>query len=254
MSKNLEKEQAIKNKLKSAMIYPIVLISLATLIILLLIVFALPKLADAFATGGFTPPPFSRIVFGIGLFLNKTLIITGPLFIGIIIGLTFFFSKTLAGGRFFWRMINRTPVVGGVLYRISIQRFASTFSSLLRSGMPITEALEITADAVGSEEARSALYRISRDGIAKGLTIGEAFQRETYFPKVVVNLIAISEKAGHIEAILDTLAEFYESEIETSIKTLLALLEPILLVIIGIIVGIIALAVIIPIYQLSGAI
>ncbi len=254
LSKNLEKEQAIRNKTKSALVYPIVLVSLSGIILFLLIAFALPKLADVFTSGGFEPPLFSKIVFNVGLFLNRTIFITAPLFVLTVAGLWFFFSKTPVGNRIFSRIITKTPIVGNVIYRISIQRFASTFSSLLKSGMPIIEALEITGDAVGSEELRSAIYRISREGISKGLTIGEAFQRETYFPKVVVNLIAISEKAGHIETILDTLAEFYESEIDTSIKTLLALLEPLLLTVIGLIVGLIALAIIVPIYQLAGQI
>lgn len=254
LSKNLEKEQAIKNRTKSALVYPIVLIGLSALILFILIAFALPKLSDVFSSGGFEPPLFSKIVFTVGLFLNKTIFITGPIFIIGAIALLLFFTRTASGSRLFWRIITHTPVVGNVIYRISIQRFASTLSSLLKSGMPIIESLEITADAVGSEEMKAAIYRISREGISKGLTIGEAFQRETYFPKVVVNLIAISEKAGHIETILDTLADFYEAEIDTSIKTLLSLLEPLLLVVIGVIVGVIALAIIVPIYQLAGQI
>ena len=148
------------------------------------------------------------------------------------------------------RMIAHAPIVKTIIYRIALQRFATTLSSLLRSGMPILNALEITADSVGHVELRAAILRISREGITKGLTIGEAFKREPIFPRVVVNLIAISEKAGHMEGILDTLGEFYESEIDTSIKTLISFLEPALLLFIGFIVGIIALSIIIPVYQL----
>jgi type IV pilus assembly protein PilC len=189
-------------------VYPIVLVCLSGLILFLLVAFALPKLADVFTSGGFNPPLFSRIVFSVGLFLNRTVFITAPIFLMSVTGLWVFFTRSSAGGRIFWRIVTHLPIVGNVIYRISIQRFASTFASLLKSGMPIIEALETTADAVGSEELKAALMRISRDGISKGLTIGEAFQREAYLPKVVVNLIAISEKAGHIETILDTLAEF----------------------------------------------
>ena len=254
LSRNLEREQAIRNRTKAALVYPMILVILSGLILFILIAFALPKLAEVFSSGGFNPPLFSKIVFSVGLFLNRTIFITAPSLILLLIGLWIFFRRTQLGMALFSRIATNTPVVGNVIYRISIQRFASTFSSLLKSGMPITEALEITGDAVGSGELRSAIYRISREGISKGLTIGEAFQRETYFPKAVVNLIAISEKAGHIETILDTLADFYESEIDTSIKTLLAILEPVLLIVMGLIVGTIALAIIIPIYQLAGQI
>ena len=100
-------------------------------------------------------------------------------------------------------------------------------------------------------QLKEALGRISKEGIAKGLTLGEAFKREPYFPKTVVNLIAISEHAGHIEEVLATLADFYVSEIDNALKTLVAFLEPIMLVFIGLVVGMIALAIVVPIYQLT---
>lgn len=253
LSKSLERDQTIKNKVKAAITYPMILVSLAFIILFLLVTFALPKLSEVFTSGGIEPPLFSRMVFGFGNFMNRFMFLILPFMIVSAIGLVVFFMNPV-GKRVVNRTLIKIPVVGGVVYRVLIQRFATTLSSLIKSGMPINVALETTADAVGNEEMRAAIYRISREGIGKGLTIGEAFQRETYFPKVVVNLIAISEKAGHIETILDTLADFYESEIDTSIKTLLSMLEPALLVVIGIIVAAIALAIIMPIYQLTSSI
>jgi len=98
---------------------------------------------------------------------------------------------------------------------------------------------------------RSALLRVANDGLAKGLTIGEAFRRETVFPSMVVNLVAISEKAGHLDEVLSTLANFYESNIDNNIKALVSLLEPLMLVVMGVMVAIIALSIIVPIYQLT---
>jgi type IV pilus assembly protein PilC len=99
---------------------------------------------------------------------------------------------------------------------------------------------------------KNSLQRIARQGVARGLTIGEAFRRESEFPLVVINLMAVSEKAGHLEEILLTLSTFYESEIDSSVKTLVSIIEPAMLVVIGGIVGIIAMSVIVPIYQLVG--
>lgn len=251
LSVSLEKEQAIRGKIKGALVYPVILVCLAMVILLVMVMYALPKIHDVFVSGNIEPPMFSKIVFGIGLFLNRNVLIVYPVLIGSVVG-SILFSRTLAGRRFLSSVMNGTPVVRTVLRRIALQRFASTLGSLLRSGMPLLEAIETTADAVGSIELKEALYRISRDGISKGLTIGEAFKREPFFPRVVVNLIAISEKAGHLEEVLDTLAEFYESEIDSSIKTLVSFLEPVLLLVIGAVVGLIALAVIVPIYQLVG--
>ena len=176
------------------------------------------------------------------------------LMIGSGFGIWYFFAKSTVGKKVGIRIVRRLPVVGEVAQKISIQRFATTLSSLMRSGMPILDSLEITADAVGSSELKAVLLRISREGVMKGLTVGEAFKREAYFPKVVTNLIAVSEKAGHMDDVLQTLAEFYESEIDSSIKILVAFLEPVLLLGIGLIVGLIALAIILPVYQLVGQI
>jgi len=151
-----------------------------------------------------------------------------------------------------YRFAMKLPVIKNVLKQMALQRFASTLSSLLMAGLSILDSLEITAQTVGFEDLKNSLMRVSREGIAKGLTIGEAFRRETIFPRVVVNLMAISEKAGHIENILLALADFYEGEIETAVKTMVSFLEPVMLMAIGIIIGTIAVSIIVPIYQLVG--
>ncbi|MEK7520543.1 MAG: type II secretion system F family protein, partial [Patescibacteria group bacterium] len=190
--------------------------------------------------------------FTIGLFLGDYMvfIMTGAVIFGI--AGFYYFRKVESGRRLFWRFINRVPVVSDVLKRIALQRFATTLASLMRAGLPILASLEITADAVGLADLKDALIRISREGVAKGLTLGDAFRREPAFPRVVTNLVAISEKAGHIEDVLGTLADFYESEIDVSVKTLVSFLEPIMLLLIGGVIGAIALSIIIPIYQLVG--
>jgi type II secretory pathway component PulF len=252
LSISLEKEQAIRSKIKGALTYPVILVCLAMVILLVMVTYALPKIHGVFASGNIDPPMFSRVVFGIGLFINAHVIAVYSLLIISSVGGFIFFTRSILGRKFVSNLLARTPVIRTVLHRIALQRFAATLASLLRSGMPLLESIETTADAVGSIELKEALYRISRDGISKGLTIGEAFRREPFFPRVVVNLIAISEKAGHLEEVLETLADFYESEIDSSIKMLVSFLEPVLLLVIGMIVGLIALAVIVPIYQLIG--
>ena len=147
---------------------------------------------------------------------------------------------------------NEYPISGPVgIDSRPCKRLSCASSKLMKAGMPIIDSLEIAAEAGGSAELKSALLRISREGIAKGLTIGDAFRKEPYFPQVVVNLISISEQAGHLENILATLADFYEGEITSSVKIMVSFIEPALLVIIGLIVGLIALSIIIPVYQLT---
>ncbi|MDZ4231259.1 MAG: type II secretion system F family protein [Patescibacteria group bacterium] len=254
LSVDLEKEKELRSRIKGALIYPVILVGLSLGVLFLMMTFVLPRIAETFLSGGMEPPTFSRIVFGVGLFLKEYMLLVVPLSIGLGIGLWFFFRKTQAGKKIGRRIVRRLPVVSDIVQKISIQRFSATLSSLMKSGTPILDAIEITADSVGSDELKEVLMRVSREGIAKGLTVGEAFRKETYFPKVLVNLIAVSENAGHMEEVLETLADFYEKEIDSSLKILVSFLEPVMLMVIGLIVGTIALAIIVPVYQLVGQI
>jgi len=250
LSVNLEKEKELRGKVKGALTYPLVLVGISFIVLYSMLTFVLPKIADTFLSGGMEVPTFSRIVFSIGLFLSKYALFIAPTILILLVGTSLFFAKTLAGRRVLERILYRTPVVRNILYKLALQRFTSTMASLLRSGTPILEAIETTADAVGSSELKAALLRVSREGISKGLTVGEAFRRETAFPRVVVNLIAIAEKSGHMEEVLETLSNFYSSESDNTLKTLVSLLEPILLIFIGLVVAVIALSIIVPVLQL----
>ncbi len=247
----LTKNKDLQDQIKSALVYPIILLTGSFFILFFLVMFALPKIADVFSGSGFQPPLFSRVVFSVSFFLQQTgFYILGLLFVLAIIFWRFFKSSAVLR-RFTTSFINEVPVVKDVVKKIALQRFANILASLIKAGMPLTEALEITATAVGNQDLKEALNRISKEGLAKGLTVGEAFRREPFFPQIVINLMAISERAGHIEEVLITLSDFYIKEIDNSIKILVSFLEPVLLLFIGVIIGVIALAVIIPIYQLT---
>jgi len=252
LSDSLVKEKQFRDQVKHALLYPILLLTSSFFILFFLVTFVLPKIARVFLEGGFQPPLFSRIVFSIGLFFGTYglyLLILGFLVLG---GLVFMYRTFLSFRRTVGNLIREIPIVRMLIRKIAVQRFAVTMASLIRAGMSLTDALEITAEVVGYAEFQEALLRISREGIQKGLTVGEAFRREDIFPQTVVSLVAISEKAGHIEEVLETLGGFYASEVDSAIKTLLAFLEPLLLLFIGTFIGFVALAVLIPIFQLTS--
>ncbi len=251
LSVSLESDRELTGKIKSALTYPIILFVASILILILLVSYSLPKIANVFLSGGLKPPTFSRIVFAVGLFVGAHLAVLLTLFIGSIVGAVFFFGKTALGKRVLYDFALRLPVIKKVIKEISLQRFASVFASLLKSGLPIIEALNTSADSTGMPEMKAALHRVG-DNLSRGLTVGEAFKNEPVFPHIVSNLIAISEKSGHLEEILTTLSGFYSSEIETSVKTLVTFIEPIMLLMIGLVIGTIALAVIVPVYQLTA--
>ncbi len=251
LTENLEREKDLRGKIRSALVYPILLFTMSVGILIFLTTFALPKLANVFSGGGFHPPIFSRIVFGVGLFINDHIWIILGLAVAIVVGF-WLFSRSLTGRRFFANAMLHVPILKRISYNMAIQRFASTLSSLLGAGVPILESLRITADTVGHPAVHTSLMRIADEGVARGLTLGEAFRKETSFPFVVTNLIAISEKAGHLDEILGTIGKFYEGEVEGSIKGAVTFIEPVLLLFIGAVIGTIALSIIVPVYQLVG--
>ena len=252
LSEMLTKQKELKDQIRGAMIYPTILLVTSILIVIFLVSFALPKIANVFSESGFQPPFFSRVVFGVGLFFGHYGIWFLLLFV-LVFGVFFYlFRSSLVFKNWLMAIIADLPVIKDLFRKIALQRFASILSSLIKAGMSLTEALEVTASAVGNLELQRALVRIPREGLSRGLTIGEAFRREPFFPRTVANLVTISEKAGHLEEILSTLADFYTKEIDSSLKALVAFLEPLLLLSIGFIIGLIALAILIPIYQLTS--
>lgn len=251
LTESLEKEKSLRSKIKGALVYPALLFGMSILILIFLTTFALPKLANVFSGGGFEPPAFSKAVFAVGLFINKYVWAVFGLTIVAILAL-WIFSKSKPGRAFIDLVMLKTPILKKIVYTLAVRRFATTLASLLRAGVPILEALRITADTVGHPNVRDGLLRIANEGVAKGLTLGEAFRKETVFPFVVTNLVAISEKAGHLDEILETLGRFYDTEVEASIKNAVTFLEPAMLFFIGIVIATIALAIIVPVYQLVG--
>lgn len=251
LSESTQREAELRGRVRSALIYPIVLICMATAIMTFLVTFALPKIAQVFSQGDIQPPTFSRIVFAVGLFIGGNIWTIAGILAFLIIGGIFFVKKTDLGQRAVEEFLMNTPVIKTIYEEISLQTMASTISSLMKAGLPILETINVAAQTVGHRGYRFALQRVADEGLSKGLTIGEAFRRETIFPRTVTNLVAISEQAGHLDEVLATLADFYEANIDGSIKGLMALLEPALLLIMGTMVALIALSIIVPVYQLT---
>ncbi|HPC30911.1 MAG TPA: type II secretion system F family protein [Candidatus Paceibacterota bacterium] len=252
VSSDLEREKELSSKVKSALIYPMILVATSFFMIIFLATFAIPKLSEMFLSTGKEVPLYTRIVLGVGMFLNRYVFIVIPLIIGVPLILYFYFSKNKTGKMYFNNLLEKIPVVKNLVEKMALERFASVLGSLIKAGMPIIQAVEVTAQAVGNPKYEASLNRIAKEYLSKGISIGDSFKREKIFPAVVSNLLAIGEKAGHTEEILFTLSTFYESEIDVALKTLVSFIEPALLVIIGIIVGGIALSLIVPVYQLVG--
>jgi len=252
VSSNLERDKNLQTKVKSSLIYPVVLMIMSLFMIIFLVTFAVPRLGEMFLSTGQAIPTYTRIVLSTGMFLNRNIFIVFPLIIGIPLGLFYYFRKVKRGKELFSSLLEKLPVARDLVEKMALERFSSVLSSLIKAGMPIIQAIEVTAGAVGHPKYEAALLRIAKEHLAKGISIGDSFKKEKIFPAVVSNLLAIGEKAGHTEEILGTLSEFYAVEIEGALKTLVSMLEPLLLMFLGVVVGGIALSLIVPIYQLVG--
>jgi type II secretory pathway component PulF len=252
VSSSLERDRNLQTKVKSSLIYPAALMAMSLFMIIFLVTFAVPKLGEMFLSTGQAVPTYTRIVLSTGMFLNRNIFIVFPLIIAIPIGLFYYFRKVKRGRELFSSLLEKLPVARDLVEKLALERFASVLSSLIKAGMPIMQAIEVTAGAVGHPKYEAALLRISKEHLAKGISIGDSFKKEKIFPAVVSNLLSIGEKAGHTEEILGTLSEFYAVEIEGSLKTLVSMLEPLLLMFLGVVVGGIALSLIVPVYQLVG--
>ncbi len=254
LSTSLGREREFRGRITSALVYPMFLLAVASLILMFLVIFAVPRLAGFFTSTNVVPPLFSRIVFTVGTFLNTHVIVFGVSGLMLVAAIVYFFRFTRAGRYSLLRLFAFLPVVSPLYQKISLQQFASTLSSLMKAGLPILESLQITADVVTYPGMTEAIRRVAEEGVARGSSLGSSFKKEAVFPVTVTSLISISEKAGHIEDVLATFAQFYESEVDIAMKRMVAFLEPTMLLLIGGLVGSIALAVILPIYQLVGQI
>lgn len=251
LSKSLQAEAELRGRIKSAIVYPLILLGTSMMVFTFLVTFALPRINKVFTDSGITPPLFSRIVFGVGLFVNDHIVVIAILVLTLLGPGLIFFIKNPIGRRIADRALSRLPLIRNIYRDLAVQRFAATYSALMKAGLPILQTTKIASEVVGSEEFRLSLLRIADEGLAKGVSMGDAFRRELVFPRVVSNLVAISEKAGHLEEVLQTLSEFYSTKVEGSIRTLVSFLEPALLMTMGLLVATIALSIIIPIYQLT---
>lgn len=239
------------NKTKGAMIYPIILMTGSLALVVFLLTFVLPKLATAFARGGFKLPLVTRIFLGVGDIFSKSPIITFGSLISIITFLLYF-RTTPAGKRFFLSLFWKIPLFKNLMKKIALVRFTRTLQNLLNSGMNIIESLEITATSISNEMYRDFILKV-KDDLRRGMPLTESFKKNPeLFPNILTNMMAVGERTGTLESILATMSGFYDEEVDRTLKNLVSLMEPLMLLVMGIVVGGLAISILVPIYQMVG--
>lgn len=253
LSIQLQKTYDLTRKIKGAMYYPIVILLTMTGIGIMMIVYVLPKLIDVFENLGADLPLLTRLLISTSKFLTKNWLyfLVGSIILIILLILAFRTEKGKTGMSSFGLKI---PKIGGIIRKINLARFCRTFSSLLRSGIPIVDSLKIVADTLGNMKYRQAVLAASEE-IKKGTGISQAFQPyDNIFIPIVLQIMAVGEETGKLDDVLSKLAEFYENEVDQEMANISSVIEPILMLVLGGGVGLLAVSIISPIYSLSGQI
>lgn len=247
IQKEMRAEHSLTQKITSAMMYPAVVFVAMGGIGILMFFFIMPNIGQVFLNLGIPLNPFTRIMFEVTLSLSayKYWIIAGGL---ASLVTTFVFIKTSAGKRFFLALLKPIPVIRNLIKQIDVARFCRVFSTLLVSGVPITQALQISLDSLSFSDFHNSSKQIV-DNISKGQPIALAFKDLQVFPALLIQMIAAGEKSGTLDTTLNDLGGFYEEEVENAIKKLTQLLEPVMMLLVGVGVGIMILSVIMPIYS-----
>jgi type IV pilus assembly protein PilC len=248
----LEKNDALVRKVKGAMIYPAVIMSVAAIAVVVLLIFVIPVFAGMFASAGQALPLPTRIVIGASGFLRSYWWIIGAIVItGGYLGKKYY--ATPPGKLVIDRFMLRMPVLGDVLRKSAVSRFTRTLGTLISSGVSILEGLEITAKTAGNRVIQDAIMQ-SRSSIAGGDTIAQPLQKSKVFPPMVISMIAVGEQTGGLDEMLSKIADFYDEEVDAAVSNLLSLLEPIMIVFLGVVVGGMVVAMYLPIFDMVNAV
>jgi type IV pilus assembly protein PilC len=244
----IEKAVKLKGQVKSAMVYPIAVIVIASVVVGAILWKVIPTFATLFAGLGAELPLPTRIVIG----MSNGLVRFGPFLIVGLVGIGFAFKSyyaTPGGQMVIDRIVLKLPVLGLLMRKIAVARFCRTLSTLLASGVSILEALDITARTAGNAVVEAAIFQ-TRKSIEGGETIAAPLKQTAVFPPMVVQMISVGESTGALDTMLSKIADFYEEEVDVAVAGLLTLLEPIMIAVLGGVVGGIVIAMYMPIFAL----
>ncbi len=249
LATQFEKDYRMEQKFKGALVYPAIVLGVAAIVVGIIMFFVMPIFVDLFKSVGVELPWITQIVIGISTFITE--------YWYVIIGLTvlgyYGYKKILCNNKQFllWRdgIFLKVPILGELYRKIIITRFARTFASLARSGVPILEAIAIVSKATGSLQA-NAVLEAARDSLRKGDSLAMPLEKSGMFSPLLISLVQTGEETGNLDTMLDKAADFYGAEADDMIANLQTLIDPILIVILGVVVGTLAIALLLPIFEI----
>ncbi len=247
----IEKAEKLKTRIKGAMTYPIIVVAIAVLVIAVILIFVIPVFQEMFSSFGKALPVPTQIVVNMSDFLKGNIHYVIVAFIAFV----FAFKKyrnTKKGRKQTDALALKLPVFGNLLKKSAVARFTRTLGTMISSGVPILDALEIVAKTSGNVILEEIIYEV-RSSIAEGQTIAEPLSEADIFPRMVVQMISVGEATGALDTMLNKIADFYDDEVDAAVEALTSMLEPLLMVFLGGAIGGLVIAMYLPIFQMAAA-
>ena len=248
-----EKTEALKAKIKKAMNYPIAVVVVAIIVSAILLIKVVPQFESVFASFGAELPAFTLMVIGISQFLQTWWFIV----LIVLFGTAFIFKAAMKRSQKFHDSMDRTvlklPIIGDILYKSAVARFARTLSTTFAAGVPLVDALDSVSGATGNVVFKTATNKIKAD-VSTGMQLNFSMKTTGTFPSMAVQMTAIGEESGALDEMLDKVASFYEEEVDNMVDGLTSLMEPIIMAVLGVLVGGLIIAMYLPIFQLGSVV
>ena len=248
----IEKASKLKKKVKGAMTYPIVVMCIAVLVVAVILVFVIPVFQTMFADFGKALPVPTQIVVTMSHFVKHYILY---MIVGVVVLILLFkrFYKTERGRALVDNLVLKTPVFGMLLRKVAVAKFTRTLGTMISSGVPILDSLDIVAATAGNKTIEEAL-RETRQSISEGRTIAEPLADSEVFPSMVVQMISVGEATGALDTMLSKIADFYDDEVDAAVEALTSMLEPFMMVFLGGTIGGLVVSMYLPIFQMAGAV
>ena len=248
-----EKTEAIKKKIKKALTYPAAVLGVAVIVTTILLIFVIPEFESLFQGFGADLPAFTRMVIGISEFVRDKGWALLIVIIGAVSAYIYMYKRSRKLREFQDRLMLKAPIVGQILVKAAIARFARTLSTMFNAGVPLVEALESVAGATGNIVYEIGVLEI-RDEVSTGQRLQRAMSNTNLFPNMVIQMIAVGEESGSLDEMSSKVADFYEEDVDNAVDNMSSLLEPLIMGILGVLVGGLVIAMYLPIFKMGAVV
>ncbi len=245
----IEKAEALKSKVKSALVYPSTIVGVAIAVTSILLIFVVPMFQEMFSGSGVALPLPTQILVDISYIITHSIVYV-ILVVIVAVASFIYFYRTPFGRALIDDLLLKVPIFGPLIKKVAVARFTRTLGTMISSGVPILDALEITARTAGNKTVERDVL-VTRTGISEGKTLAEPMSQSKVFPPMVVQMVAVGEATGNMDAMLNKIADFYDQEVDDAVSALTSLLEPALMVFLGVVVGGMVIALYLPIFNMA---